>query len=61
MLPILRTVQLIEKLEQIPRGVYSGVIGFFSVAGASDFSVVIRTAGVDKGKVLASQWEQVER
>ncbi|KAJ3275004.1 hypothetical protein HDV01_001510 [Terramyces sp. JEL0728] len=42
--PKLRTVQIIETLENIPRGPYSGVIGFFSVTGQSDFSVVIRTA-----------------
>jgi para-aminobenzoate synthetase len=42
--PKLRTVQIIETLERIPRGIYSGVIGFFSVCGNSDFSVVIRTA-----------------
>jgi para-aminobenzoate synthetase len=42
--PKLRTVQIIESLEKIPRGIYSGVVGFFSVAGDADFSVVIRTA-----------------
>ncbi|KAI8895148.1 ADC synthase [Globomyces pollinis-pini] len=42
--PKLRTCQIIEQLEKIPRGPYSGVIGFFSVTGQSDFSVVIRTA-----------------
>lgn len=42
--PKLRTVQIIEKLEGIPRGAYSGTIGFFSVTGVADFSVVIRTA-----------------
>ncbi|KAJ3321468.1 hypothetical protein HDV06_004137 [Boothiomyces sp. JEL0866] len=42
--PKLRTVQIIETLEKIPRGPYSGAIGFFSVNGESDFSVVIRTA-----------------
>jgi para-aminobenzoate synthetase len=51
--PKLRTVQIIEKLEQIPRGVYSGVIGYFSVCGKSDFSVVIRTAVFDqKGTII---------
>lgn len=41
--PKLRTVQILETLEKHPRGVYSGVLGFFSVLGGSDFSVVIRT------------------
>lgn len=42
--PKLRTVQIIESLEKIPRGIYSGVVGYFSVSGDADFSVVIRTA-----------------
>ncbi|KAJ3305847.1 hypothetical protein HDV03_000956 [Kappamyces sp. JEL0829] len=46
--PKLRTVQLIESLEKIPRGPYSGVLGFFSVCGQADFSVVIRTAVFDQ-------------
>jgi para-aminobenzoate synthetase len=50
--PKLRTVQIIEKLERIPRGVYSGVIGFFSVCGKSDFSVVIRTAVLNQKSIL---------
>ena len=41
--PKLRTVRIIEELEHIPRGVYSGCLGFFSVTGSSDFNVVIRT------------------
>merc|ERR1719215_1275272 len=42
--PKLRTVQILEGMEKIPRGPYSGCLGFFSVTGSSDFSVVIRTA-----------------
>ncbi|KAJ3219582.1 hypothetical protein HK099_004642 [Clydaea vesicula] len=43
--PKQRTVEILEQLEGHRRGPYSGVLGFFSVAGvASDFSVVIRTA-----------------
>jgi para-aminobenzoate synthetase len=41
--PKLRTVQILESLEEIPRGIYSGTLGFFSVTGRADFSVVIRT------------------
>ncbi|KAJ3092038.1 hypothetical protein HK102_011386 [Quaeritorhiza haematococci] len=45
--PKLRTVKIIEEeLEtDVPRGPYSGVLGFFSLVGhAAEFSVVIRTA-----------------
>jgi para-aminobenzoate synthetase len=48
--PKLRTVQIIETLEKIPRGPYSGVLGFFSVCGQADFSVVIRTAVFNKSE-----------
>ncbi|KAJ3289067.1 hypothetical protein HK104_007762, partial [Borealophlyctis nickersoniae] len=42
--PKLRTVEILEKLEGEPRGPYSGVLGYFSLAGTAEFSVVIRTA-----------------
>ncbi|KAI8921085.1 ADC synthase [Powellomyces hirtus] len=42
--PKLRTVEILETLENAPRGPYSGVLGYFSLNGAAEFSVIIRTA-----------------
>jgi len=44
--PKKRSCELLRSIEgaNSPRGLYSGVLGYFDVGGGGDFSVVIRTA-----------------
>ncbi|WP_420370319.1 anthranilate synthase component I family protein [Curtobacterium sp. L1-20] len=41
--PKTSAMAIADRLEGVPRGVYSGVIGYFSTSGAVDLSVAIRT------------------
>jgi para-aminobenzoate synthetase component I len=49
--PKIRAMEIIDSLEPVRRGIYSGAIGYFDCSGAVDLSVVIRTAIVAQGRV----------
>jgi para-aminobenzoate synthetase/4-amino-4-deoxychorismate lyase len=46
--PKVRTMQIIAELEQSPRGIYTGCMGYLAPDGRAQFNVAIRTAHIDR-------------
>ena len=50
--PKISAMKAIESLEDYKRGIYSGAIGYITPEQDFDFNVVIRTAIIEKGKLV---------
>jgi para-aminobenzoate synthetase component 1 len=48
--PKIAAMRLLARLEPVPRGAYSGAIGWLDAGGGADLSVVIRTVLVRRGR-----------
>jgi len=53
-LPKIRAMEIIDELEPVKRGIYSGAVGYLSWNGNMDTAIAIRTA-VIQGKTLHIQ------
>ena len=50
--PKVRAMEIISELEKEPRGPYGGAVGYISFNGNMDLAITIRTACVEKGKLV---------
>lgn len=50
--PKIRSMEILDALEEGPRGVYSGSLGFFSWNQAFDMNIIIRTAIFNEDEIL---------
>ncbi|MFE8702717.1 anthranilate synthase component I [Cytobacillus sp. FJAT-54145] len=48
--PKIRAMEIINELEQLKRGVYSGAVGYYSANGNMDFALTIRTMVIKNDK-----------
>jgi anthranilate synthase component 1 len=49
--PKIRAMEIIDELEPVKRGVYSGAVGYLSWSGNMDTAIAIRTAVVKQGQL----------
>ena len=49
--PKIRCMEIIHELEQRPRGVYTGAMGYFNHDGSGDLNILIRTMTMSKNQV----------
>ncbi|MGA6924540.1 MAG: anthranilate synthase component I family protein [Desulfosarcina sp.] len=49
--PKVRAMQIIDELEQRPRGPYGGAVGYVSFSGNMDLAITIRTACIENGRL----------
>jgi len=48
--PKKRALEIIQELEPVPRGVFTGAIGYFGYCGQSQFNIAIRTVVAQGGR-----------
>lgn len=48
--PKVRAIEIIQKLEPTPRGIYAGAVGYFDYAGNMDTCIAIRTMVLENGE-----------
>ena len=49
--PKTRTMEIIDRLENVARGPYTGSIGYISLCGAAELNIIIRTAVLTENKI----------
>jgi anthranilate synthase component 1 len=49
--PKVRAMQIIDELEPVKRGIYSGAVGYLGFNGDMDVAIAIRTAVVKAGRM----------